>query len=82
VEDRTYPFLEINNSYVLFLRFVPSTNGYTVANFGGEFVIENKSFRALLAVGKPDELRNGNDLSTLLGDKSSFSAKGCKEVEK
>lgn len=81
VEDRTYPYLEIGKSYLLFIRYLPSTRGYSVSKFGGEFLLEGKSFRALLWVGKPSELRYGNNLSVLLGDRSIFTTTGCPENE-
>jgi hypothetical protein len=82
VEDRTYPFLQVNRSYILFLRFISSTNGYVISSIEGDFEIENDTFRLLNRYPSPKELREGNNLSALLTDINKVTSTNCSEETK
>lgn len=65
VEDKSYELLLKNKDYLLFLRFVPSTNGYVIASAEGDFILENNSFKKLSKRPLSEELKNNNPQSLL-----------------
>ncbi len=77
VEDQSYKPLEMKKEYLLFLRFIPSTNGYMVASNEGDFVFENKSLKKFSTQPLPKKLRNGNYLQNLLSDVQKTVTLGC-----
>ncbi len=77
VEDQSYQPLQKNNEYLLFLRYVPSANGYTVSSLEGDFVLETNSFKTLTQGKLPVELKGSNKLQTLLDDVHDAVSSGC-----
>ncbi|HBR56779.1 MAG TPA: hypothetical protein DEA22_04820 [Blastocatellia bacterium] len=79
-EDRTYPFLQKEKSYLLFLRFIPSISGYIVAGPDSDYRREDDgSFTPLFSTYLPYEVRHGKNLSTLLTDQRILSGEQCSE---
>lgn len=58
VDDKSYPALETKKKYLLFLKFVPSANGYIVSDAKGDFIFENDSFKKLSSLETPKELES------------------------
>jgi hypothetical protein len=77
VVDPTYIPLQKNKEYLLFLRFVPSANGYVVASPKGDFVLEGKSFRKLSRLPTPELGENNDESQSLLNDVRSSVSAGC-----
>lgn len=55
VEDRSYPLLQTGKEYLLFLRYVPSTDGYMISSFEGDFVLEGSSYKGLSVRRQPED---------------------------
>ncbi len=60
--------LKKNGEYLLFLRFIPESNGYTIANRFGDFALENGRFNSLSTVPIPNQIKVENDLQTLFNN--------------
>jgi hypothetical protein len=78
VEDKSYEPLLKNKDYLLFLRFVPSTNGYVVASAEGDFILEDNSFKKLSKQRLPKELKNNNPQDLLSAIRNAISV-GCNQ---
>ena len=79
VEDQSYEPLQKNKEYLLFLRFVPTANGYMVASPAGDFVLENNSFKTLSKRELPKELLSGESHQTLLNEVRNSVSVACKQ---
>lgn len=79
VEDFSYAPLQKNKEYLLFIRYVPSTNDYVVASPKGDFLLENNSFKALGRRSLPEDLRSGDNYQSLLKDVRSSVSAGCNQ---
>jgi hypothetical protein len=79
VEDRSYAPLQMKNKYLLFLRFLPSTNGYVVSSFKGDFMLQGNSFKKLSLRALPKELENNNDSQILLNNVANSVKAGCNQ---
>lgn len=81
VRDERYEPLQTKKKYLLFLRSVPSADGYIVSSPNGDFIIEDKSFRKISKVASPDELRNGFS-TDLLDNVHKSILIDCKQTSK
>jgi hypothetical protein len=77
VEDKSYAALGLQSRYLLFLRYIPSANGYMVSDVKGDFILEKKSFKTLSRLGVPKELENSVDSQTLLREVHNSVSVGC-----
>jgi hypothetical protein len=80
VEDKLYETLQIKKTYLLFLRFIPSANGYIVSDANGDFSIENNSFKELSKLGLPTELKNKSS-ETLLNEVHNAISIDCSKYQ-
>lgn len=78
IEDRSYEPLQKNKEYLLFLRFVPSANGYVASSPEGDFVLENNSFKTLSKRLLPEELKGGDNSEALLNAVRNSVSAGCR----
>lgn len=79
IEDLSYAPLQKDKQYLLFLKFVPSIDGYIAASPEGDFVLENNSFKTLSKRELPKELLSGESRQTLLNDVRNSISAGCKQ---
>lgn len=79
VEDKSYEPLQIKKRYLLFLRFVPSANGYIVSDVKGDFLLENDSVKKLSKFVLPDELESNKDSQMLLSNVRSSVLTRCEQ---
>ncbi|MFM9903611.1 MAG: hypothetical protein ACKVQJ_03455 [Pyrinomonadaceae bacterium] len=81
VEDKNAARLELNKDYLLFLRYVPTANGYMMSDYDADFAIDGNSTRSLARAGAaPAEVKNNRDSpSKLIGQISGIIAQGCKK---
>ncbi len=77
-EDLSYEPLQKNKEYLLFLKFVPTTNGYVVSSPESDFILDNKSFKKLTKLASPEELTS-KDSQSLLNDVSNSVLAGCRQ---
>lgn len=77
VEDKSYPQLEIKKKYLLFLKFIPSANGYIVSDAKGDFILENNSFKKLSRLRMPEELEGKSELQALLSEVRNSISTDC-----
>ncbi len=77
VEDKSYPPLGKHKKYLLFLKFVPSANGYIVSDARGDFILEDNSFRKISRLEVPRELESKNEPQTLLGEVRNSVSSDC-----
>lgn len=77
VEDKSYSPLELKKQYLLFLKFIPSANGYVVSDVKGDFQLEDKSFKKLSAFGLPKELESKDDSQALLREVRNSISVNC-----
>lgn len=82
LEDQSYEPLQRNKKYLLFIRFVPTANGYMVASPEGDFVFENNSFKTLAKRLLPKELKSGDNLETLLNAVRNSTSAICNQIPK
>lgn len=75
-EDQSYQPLQKNKDYILFLRFLPSANGYVVASNEGDFMLENNSFKKLSKLSLPGVPDNNNS-QDLLNALQKAVSEGC-----
>lgn len=80
VEDKSFEPLKINKEYFLFLKYIPSTNGYAVFDYQSDFIVENDTFRKLSKVKMPQELALSNELTSLLNIAQNIRAVGCTQT--
>ena len=76
VMDPLYDWLKKNEEYVLFLKFVPSTQGYLVSSAYGDFERQGNKFKGLSRLGLPKDLRE-NDYKTMLNSVRTSVSSGC-----
>jgi hypothetical protein len=69
--------LKRNKDYLLFLRFVPETNGYMVASMFGDFIFEGNRFNSLSKTPIPKKLIRDSDFQTLLNNVFNATRSGC-----
>lgn len=80
IEDRTYEPFQKNMEYLLFLRFVPSTNGYMAASYEGDFVLENNTFNKLARNRPlPKELEKNSNPQELLDKVRNSVLSNCNQ---
>jgi len=79
VQDRLYEQLKKNKKYLLFLKFVPSTQGYLVSNAKGDFVLQDNHLKSLSHAGIPSDLRSINEYQVVLNNIRSFAFKDCSQ---
>lgn len=77
--DAYYKPLQLSQEYLLFLKFVPTTNGYKVSSLEGDFALENKSFKTLSENDLPKQLESGTDQKSLLSMVQNSVSKNCKQ---
>lgn len=76
--DLSFPLLDLNGHYLLFLRFIPSTAAYMSFRQGGDFEFRADGFNPLTGEAMPDDLQQGRPES-LLSWINSVAATGCKK---
>jgi hypothetical protein len=79
VEDKSYRALETDAEYVLFLKYVPTANGFIVADATGDFRLDGSSFTSHSTRALPKELRSGNR-EELLNLVREATRAGCASV--
>lgn len=79
VEDKSYPQLETKKKYLLFLKFIPSTNGYIVSDAQGDFMLDDNSFKTLSPLGVPEGIEGKNDPQALLHKVRGSIAPDCRK---
>jgi hypothetical protein len=57
IEDRSFEPLQTGKTYMLFLRYVPSVEGYMSAGLDGDFVLEDTVYRNISKRPSPASLR-------------------------
>ncbi|MGI8467438.1 MAG: hypothetical protein ACR2N3_03210 [Pyrinomonadaceae bacterium] len=77
VEDKLYEPLQMKKRYLLFLKFVPSVNGYIVSDAKGDFLLENNSFKKLSKIALPGGLDIDNDSRMLFSNIRASILTGC-----
>lgn len=77
VEDKSYPPLETKKKYLLFLKFVPSANGYIVSDAKGDFILEDNSFKKLSRLETPRELESKSEPQALLREVRNSVSANC-----
>jgi len=77
IKDSLYEQLKKNMEYVLFLSFVPSTEGYLVSNPKGDFKLQGNKFKGLSKIGLPEELNGNLDVQQLIGDLRDAVSANC-----
>ncbi len=82
IEDQSYEPLLKNKKYLLFLRFVPTANGYMIASPEGDFLLENNAFKTLAKRPLPKELKSGDNSETLLNAVRNFTSMVCNQIPK
>lgn len=75
-EDQAYPPLQIDGEYLLFLKYVPTSEGYLVANPKGDFVLEKGLLVPLSSATVPEGLKM-NDSISLTNDIRDAMAHPC-----
>lgn len=78
VADEAFEPLSLKKTFLLFLKFVPSADGYMVAGTGGDFQFENGSFKKLSKGIVPNELTAGGKSSELLSKVYFAIQEDCK----
>lgn len=76
-DDASYESLKPSKEYLLFLKFVPEANGYTVSSPEGDFALENNTFKSLSSRGLLNELRSGTDSEILSSMVQSAVSSNC-----
>ncbi|CAN5745226.1 hypothetical protein BH24ACI1_BH24ACI1_07680 [soil metagenome] len=79
VEDKSYEPLKRNKEYLLFLKFVPSANGYKVFDSQSDFALENNAIIKLSKRALPKELKNGTKSKILLDLVQNASLVNCSQ---
>ncbi len=79
VQDRLYEQLKKNKKYLLFLKFVPSTQGYLVSNVKGDFVLEGKRLKSLSQANIPNDLKSTDDYQFVLSNVRNFTLEDCSQ---
>lgn len=79
VEDKSYPQLETKKKYLLFLKFIPSTNGYMVYDARSDFILENNSFKTLSRLGVPKEIESKNEPQSLIYEVRNSVSPDCQK---
>lgn len=79
VEDKSYEPLQTKKKYLLFLRSVPSADGYIVSDARGDFLLENNSFKKLSKITSPEGLKDGSDVRTLFNNVRDSISTGCEQ---
>lgn len=82
VEDRSFEPLKINKEYLLFLKYIPATNGYKAFDYQSDFVVEGNTFKKLSKVKTPVELATNNELTPLLNKAQNVKANDCAQSHK
>lgn len=77
--DASYELLKKNKEYLLFLKFVPTANGYIVSSIEGDFTLEDNNFKSISKRGVVKELRNGIDSKKLLDMVESVTSSNCSQ---
>ena len=77
VEDQLYSPLETKKQYLLFLKFIPSANGYTISDVKGDFLLEENSSKKLSRLGLPENIERRNDTQTLLTNVKNSALSNC-----
>lgn len=78
-DDGSYEPLKLNKEYLLFLKFVPTTNGYIVASPQGDFALEDNNFRSLSKRGFLNGLKKTTNLETLLNMVQNAVSANCNQ---
>ncbi len=78
-DDASYKPLESNKDYLLFLKFVPTVNGYVVATPEGDFVLERNTFKRLSTGGLLNDLKNDTDSEILLSMVQNAITANCSQ---
>jgi hypothetical protein len=76
-QDYSYKQLDLDKDYLLFLKFVPATDGYIAAGPEGDFALDSKSFNSLSTRELPDELAKSGKAETLSNVILSAVSNGC-----
>lgn len=79
IEDRSYIPLQDKKTYMLFLRFVPSANGYMAASPEGDFILESSIYKRLSTRPLPKQLQGNIDSQLLSADVHKAVLSGCSQ---
>lgn len=63
----------------MFLKFVPTVNGYVVATPEGDFVLERNTFKRLSTGGLLNDLKNDTDSEILLSMVQNAITANCSQ---
>jgi len=77
--DRSFEALNVNNQYLLFLKFVPATGGYKAFNPQGDFRLQSGEFSKLTTKGElPEEFKYIKSEASFIQAVSNANLRGCK----
>ena len=77
VRDESFPRLDVNESYLLFLKLVPSTGSYRAFRRASDFEITGDNFSPVKGSSMIQEFQSGGRMDTLLNLINSASATSC-----
>jgi len=77
VKDLSFPPLDSNENYLLFLKFVPSTGSYRAFRRGSDFGLRDDSFFPLTRESIPDDLQRTGRTEILINTINTTVATGC-----
>jgi hypothetical protein len=77
VKDESFPSLDLNRNYLLFLRFIPSTGSYKAFRRGTDFEIGSVNFSPLKGASMTEDLQRGGPKEILLSRINTIAAIGC-----
>lgn len=77
VKDESFPSLDLNQKYLLFLRFIPSTGSYKAFRRGTDFEISADNFSPLKGASLTEDLQRGGQKEILLSRIDTVAATGC-----
>lgn len=79
VNDRMYDQLKKNKTYLLFLKYLPSTQGYLVSDAKGDFILQGNRLQSLSKIGIHKDLDNVDNYKVLLNDIRGLSLESCSQ---
>jgi hypothetical protein len=82
VTDSSFPHLEANLQYLLFLKFNSETGSYKAFRSGGDYEVVGDRFSPLVVQRLPAELRGGGSKSALTSLLHNSMSNGCNYPER
>lgn len=76
-KDESFPRLDVNETYLLFLKFVPSTGSYRAFRRDSDFQITGDKFNPIKGSSMIQEFQSGGRIDTLLNLINRAGANSC-----